>query len=333
MSKAADLANLIGNINAGGGDVNRNVIINGAMSVAQRGTSSTGIGATSGYFTCDRWKMTTGNTAGELTMTQTADGPSGFANCIKLDCTTADTSIAGGELTIIGQSIEGQNLQAFAKGTSDAKPFVVSFYVKGNASATYVAELYDHDNSRQISKSFSVTTDWTRVELTYPADTTGAFDDDNAASLYFNIWLHVGTNWTGGTFTNGTWTAVSNNNQRVGDGSSFFDSTDRTFFITGVQLEVGQNPTSFEHEPYDRTLAKCQRYFFKADEIQYGGYGSSSAADYVTMTFPVTMNHDPDMTGVGSSNTAQTISVDYAQCYRVGGYAIWDAGATADAEL
>ena len=126
--------------------------------LAQRGTSSTGIGASTGYFTCDRWKITTGNTAGELTMTQTADGPSGFANCIKLDCTDADTSIAAGEITTLGQSIEGQNLQAFAKGTSDAKPFVLSFYVKGNASATYVAELYDHDNSRQISKSFNVTT-------------------------------------------------------------------------------------------------------------------------------------------------------------------------------
>jgi hypothetical protein len=90
MSKAAELANLIGNINAGGGGVNRNVLINGAMNVAQRGTSSTGIGASSGYFTCDRWKITTGNTAGRLTMTQDSSAPSGFANSIKLDCTTAD---------------------------------------------------------------------------------------------------------------------------------------------------------------------------------------------------------------------------------------------------
>ena len=333
MSKAAELANLIGNINAGGGGVNRNVIINGAMNVAQRGTSSTGIGASSGYFACDRWKITTGNTAGRLTMTQDSSAPSGFANSTKLACTTADTSIAADEITILGQSLEGQNVQAFAKGTSDAKPFVVSFYVKGNASATYVAELYDHDNTRNITQAFSVTTDWARVELTFPADTTGALDDDNAASLTFQIWIHAGSTYSGGTFADNTWGSVTQANRYAGSRTSFFDSTDRTFFLTGVQLEVGQNPTEFEHEPYDRTLAKCQRYFFKADEIQYGGYGSSSAADYATMTFPVTMNHDPDMTGVGSSNTAQTISVDYAQCYRVGGYAIWDAGATADAEL
>ena len=115
MSKAAELANLIGNINAGGGGVNRNVIINGAMNVAQRGTSSTGIGASSGYFACDRWKITTGNTAGRLTMTQDSSAPSGFANSTKLACTTADTSIAADEITILGQSLEGQNVQALSK--------------------------------------------------------------------------------------------------------------------------------------------------------------------------------------------------------------------------
>ena len=259
MTKCADLANLIGNINAGGGGVNRNVIINGAMNVAQRGTSSTGI-ASSGYYTCDRWRIiSAGSTAGRLTMTQDSSAPSGFANSIKLDCTTADTSIASGEVLILQHKIEGQNLQGFAKGTSDAKPFALSFYVKGNASATYVAELMDNDNTRQVSKSFTVGTDWTRVELTFPADTTGAFDDDNAASLDLMIWLHGGSTYTSGTLSE-TWTSRTDANRAVGI-SSFFDSTDRTFFITGVQLEVGQNATEFEHEPFERTLSKCQRYY------------------------------------------------------------------------
>jgi len=332
MSKAAELANLIGNINAGGGGVNRNVIINGAMNVAQRGTSSTGLGASSGYFTLDRFKMVCNNTAGRFTMTQDSSAPDGFANSLKLDCTTADTSIASNEEFGILYRMEGQDLQHFKKGTSSAYPTTLSFFVKGNASATYVAELMDSDNSsRHIGATFNVTTDWTRVEITFPGDTTGTLDDDNAASLDLQFFLHAGSNNTSGTLQT-SWGALAQTNRAVGI-SSFFDSTDRTFFITGVQLEVGQNPTEFEHEPFQRTLAKCQRYFFKSDEIQYGGYGSSSAADYATMTFPVTMNHDPDMTGVGSSNTAQTISVDYAQCYRVGGYAVWDEGATADAEL
>jgi len=265
MSKAADLANLIGNINAGGGGVNRNVIINGAMNVAQRSTSEANRGDDTGYYVVDRWKISTGaSTDGRLTLSQDSSAPSGFANSTKFDCTTADTSIAAGEFLQFEQLIEGQNLQAFAKGTSDAKPFAVSFYVKGNASATYVCELFDSDNSRQVSKTFNVTTDWTRVELNFPADTTGAFDNNGGSSLALVIHLNAGSNYTSGTINSGSW-ASSTNANRVGSGTtSFFDSTDRTFFITGVQLEVGQNCTEFEHEPFATTLSKCQRYYFKS---------------------------------------------------------------------
>ena len=283
MSKAAELANLIGNINAGGGGVNRNVIINGAMNVAQRGTSSTGVGGSDGYFVCDRWKFAQATNAGRLTMTQDSSVPTGegFANSMKLACTTADTSIGADEAALIQQSIEGQNLQAFAKGTSSAKPFTVSFYVKGNASATYTVELNDTDNTRYNSQEFSVTTDWTKVTKTFVADTTGAFNNDNSTSLKLMIWLHAGSTYTGGTHTDNVWHTTSN--QRVGDSqTSFYDSTDRTLFITGVQLEVGQNPTSFEHEPFDRTLVKCQRYF--ENVASYGGSGTPTQSYWQGIT-------------------------------------------------
>ena len=290
MSKAAELANLIGNINAGGGGVNRNLIINGAMNVAQRGTSSTGLGADNGYFTCDRWRHVF-NTSGRLTSTQDSSAPSGFANSLKFACTTADTSIASGEYLFLSQKIEGQNLQSFAKGTSDAKPFAVSFYVKGNASATYVCELFDNDNTRQISKTFNVTTDWTRVELTFPADTTGTFGDDNAASLTFSIWLHAGSDYTSGTINSSAWASNTSAN-RVGSGTtSFFDSTDRTFFLTGVQLEVGQNPTSFEHELFQETFEKCLRYTRRIpakDSTSGGGFNGLGAGGKNDST---TLNH------------------------------------------
>ena len=265
MSKAAELANLIGNINAGGGGVNRNLIINGAMNVAQRGTSSTGVGASSGYFTVDRFKVDLNNTAGRLTITQDSSAPSGFANSTKLACTTADTSIASDELLIFQQRIEGQNLQAFAKGTSDAKPFALSFYAKANASKTYVAELFDNDNSRQVAKTFTVGTDWARHEITLPADTTGAFGDDANNSMNLNIWLHAGSNFTSGTLGT-TWQAEDATDRAAGIGS-FFSSTDNTFFITGVQLEVGQNPTEFEHEPFEVSLIKCKRYFERINSL------------------------------------------------------------------
>ena len=299
MSKCADLANLIGNINAGGGGVNRNIVINGAMNVAQRATSATGLGASSGYFTCDRWNLDFGSTAGRLTATQDSSAPSGFANSLKLDCTTADTSIASAEIFNIQHRIEGQNLQAFAKGTSDAKPFAVSFYVKGNASATYVAELYDSDNTRQISKTFNVTTDWTRVELSFPADTTGAFDDDNASSLFLLIWLHAGSTYSSGTLNSSSWASVTNANRASGI-SSFFDSTSRTFFLTGVQLEVGQNPTTFEHEPFATTLPKCERYF----QLNTATGGETYSTNIITtsMTMMTEMRSAPTMGAFDTSN-------------------------------
>ena len=281
MSKAAELANLIGNINAGGGGVNRNVVINGAMNVAQRGTSSTGIGGSSGYFTCDRWLIAQSGD-GRLTMTQDSSVPTGkgFANSIKLDCTTADTSIASSEFLQIVQKIEGQNLQSIGKGTSDAKPITVSFYVKANAAFNFVCELNDLDNTRHISKLFSTTTDWVKHEITFPADTTGAFDDDNAASLNLTFWLHAGSTYSSGTLNTASFASRTDANRAAGV-SSFYSSTDNNFFITGVQVEVGQNATEFEHEPFDTTLRKCHRYFENIG-ITAGSYVYAAAYAYST---------------------------------------------------
>jgi len=259
MSKAADLANLIGNINAGGGGVNKNVIINGNMNVAQRGTSAADK-TDSGYFTVDRWQFVHNNSDSTVTITQDSSAPAGFANSTKLDCTAVDTTASSTGLIKFRQKIEGQNVQHFSKGTSSAKPFAVSFYVKGNASATYACELHDQDNDRQITKLFSVTTDWARVELTFPADTTGAFDDDNNSSFQIQFILHAGSSFTSGTLNSSAFASITDANRYVGI-SSLVDNTARTFFITGVQLEVGQNPTEFEHEPFATTFEKCLRYF------------------------------------------------------------------------
>ena len=315
MSKAAELAALIANVNKGSSLAAKNFIINGAMNVAQRGTSQTGIGGGSneGYKTVDRFSIGgDGSSAGRLTMTQTADGPSGFANCLKLACTTADTSIAAGEYLVLEHAFEGQNLQSIAKGTADAKPITVSFYVKGNASATYVVELNDQDNSRSISKSFSVTTSWSRVELNIPADTTGAFDDDNAKSLSLYFWLHSGSNFSSGTL-NTSWGSRTSANLAVGI-SSFFDSTSRTFFMTGLQVEIGEKATEFEHEPIGTTLEKCQRYYTKyqaGSAYSYLGSGQASSATTarIVFQFPTEMNHTPALEQ-SANNTMNVYATD-----------------------
>ena len=244
--------------------VGRNMVINGAMNVAQRSASVTGLGASAGYFTVDRWKLDFNATAGRLTMTQTADGPNGIsANCVKLDCTTADASIAAGEYLMFETRFEGQNLQRIGKGKVGAQQITFSFYVKANAAFTFGIELFDNDNTRQITKLFDTTADWVRHEITFPADVddgSSPFDDDNARSLLATFWLHSGSTFAGGTLNTASWANVTNANRAAGI-DSFFSSTDNNFFITGVQMEVGPVATEFEQEEISTTLTKCQRYF------------------------------------------------------------------------
>jgi len=249
--------------------VGRNMVINGAMNVSQRSASVTGIGASDGYFTCDRWNLNVNGSvasAGRLTMSQTSDGPDGIsANCIKIDCTTADTSIAAGEHLILEQRFEGQNLQRMAKGLAGAKQVTVSFYVKASAAFDFVVELYDADHDRQISKLYSTTTDWVRHEFTIPADVDGGdqpLDDDNALSFLIDFWLHGGSNFTSGTLNTASWANATAANLAAGI-DSIFSNTANNFFLTGVQLEVGPVATEFEQEDITTTLSKCQRYFYR----------------------------------------------------------------------
>jgi len=292
----------------------RNIVINGGMLVAQRSTSATGVGSGFAYPTLDRYKIVP-STSGRATMSQSTDAPDGFANSLKLECTTADTSIAAGEYFNIRQSLEGQDVQQLKKGTSSAEKITVSFYVKGNASATYLLELSDQDNTRYNGQTFAVTTSWNRIVLTYNGDTSGVLDNDNARSLDLNFWLHGGSTYTGGTFTSNTWHGTDN--QRLASITSFFDSTDREFFITGLQMEVGSQATPFEHRSFGEEQNLCQRYFYKwintglDDNFNfYSPYspaqvsaGLPNSSAICPMTFPVTMRASPTMATTISGGT------------------------------
>ena len=268
MSKAAELANLIGNINAGGGGVNRNLVINGAMNVSQRGDVT---GKTSASFGGpDRFAV--GITShGTYAMSQSSTVPSGkgFANSYKLDCTGDDTSIGSTAEVTIQHKFEGQNLQTLRKGTSEAKPITVTFYCRSNLTGTFTLEFFDNDNSRQCSKNFTISSanTWEFKSITFPADTTGTFDDDNAQSAVLVWWLAAGDNFTSGTQNTSAFASNTNANRVSSSIVNMSSSTDNEFLLTGVQLEVGQNATTFEHEPFDRTLAKCQRYYEKGNFV------------------------------------------------------------------
>jgi hypothetical protein len=297
MTKAAELAALIGSQTT---LANRNILINGAMEIAQRGTSATGKGAAAGYFTVDRWSMAlNGTTAGRYTMSQSTDAPVGFKASMKLDVTTVDTSIAAGEAVGFFQRIEGQDIQQLAKGTSDAKTAVFSFYAKGTAK-TFIVEFQD-DNSRRFSRTFTTTTSWQRFEIGVPADTTGEIDDDATAGLTVIFWFHAGSDFTSGTLQT-TWGGTTNANRMVGC-ESLFSSTDNELLITGAQLEMGDVATAFENEDYATTLSKCRRYFVRYFGDETNGYPrwfNPSYADNSYMgghfSFPVQMRATPTVT-------------------------------------
>jgi len=295
--------------------VGRNMVINGGMNISQRAVSATGIGANyGGYFTVDRWRIYAQSTAGRLTMTQTSDGPNGIsANCIKLDCTTADASIAAGEILLLKQTFEGQNLQRIGSGVAGAKQITVSFYVKASAGFTFGCELDNHDNNRQCTKLFDTTTDWVRHEITFPADVddgSSPMDDDNAQSLSLNFWLHAGTTNTGGTLNTAAFANTTTANRAAGI-DSFFSNTANNFFLTGVQMEVGPVATEFEQEDIGVTLHKCQRYCVNLSPEDSNPYildGASQSSTIVVaiLELPVEMRTTPTVTLSGTASNYTT---------------------------
>ena len=308
MSKAAELAALIGSGQAQG---NKNIVINGAMNVAQRSTSVTGNTA-GGYLTCDRINFV--QNMGTWTVTQSSDAPSseGFLNAYRIDCTVADTSVAATDYLLVQQKIEGQNLQTLRKGTSGAKSVTLSFFVKSNTTGNFVIELYDNDNARQISALYTISSanTWEKKTVTFAGDTSGAFDDDNAESLQINWWLGAGSNYSSGTL-NTSWASATTAN-RVAGTQNLAASTDNDWAITGVQLEIGDVATAFEHEDIGTTLAKCQRYYTQGNDISSGGFAwcfmNNLGSGYAraNISFPVTMRAQPSITTVFEAADAGT---------------------------
>ena len=302
MSRARTFADLA-TASEAGSLASPNMIINGDMAVAQRATSASDIGASTGYHTVDRF-VTEFTTSGRMTQSQAAitDLP-GFKYALKCDCTTADTSVDAAEYTLINQRMEGYTVSGLASGTSSAKKSTVSFYVKGNASATYVVELIKAGD-RHINKTFSVTTSWSRVSITFDGDTTTQLAQDNTQELSVNIWIHAGSNYTSGSLQT-SWGAYTAANRAVGI-SSFFDSTDRELFITGMQYELGEVATPFKHETFGDNLAKCQRYYFNitGDNVDYAGlmgYANGTSDVRFSVKFPVPMRANPTFAGTSTA--------------------------------
>ena len=294
MSKAAELAALIGSQTA---QSNRNIVINGSTSVNQRG-DSTGVTAT-GYHGPDRFQLLYTD-AGTWSISQSSTAPEGFANSYKLDCTTAKSSLASNSRLFVQTKFEGQSLQQLKKGTSNAVSTTLSFFVRSNKTGTYQVNLEDNDNTRIIGATYTISSANTfeHKKITFAGDTSGALTDDNGDSLSIMWALVAGTDNSSGAVPTG-WEAKSNTDRGAGLTVNLADSTDNEWYITGIQLEVGEQATPFEHRSFADELARCQRYFQNPinanNSAVSGGWRTSSQCQF-GLPLVTSMRASPSMT-------------------------------------
>ena len=294
---------------------NRNLVINGAMQVAQRGTQVTGE-TSGGYQTCDRFKPVI-TTLGTWTISQSTDSPDGFSYSLKLDCTTADASPASADVLIIKYQIEAQDLQHLKYGTSSAETMTLSFWVKSNKTGDASIDFRQTDNSGKlytVGYSISAANTWEQKVLTITGDTAGVINNDSETGLEIDWWLNSGSNFTGGAGPSNSWFA-SDNTRRNFDNFGLGGSTDDEFYITGVQLEVGSVATPFEHRSFGDELLRCQRYYFKT--IGSFSFVLSNGV-YNSFQFPVRMRVTPTVTLSGGGSTVSGTDADGFHALRNG---------------
>ena len=258
----------------------RNLIINGDMSIAQRGTSFTCSNSTGSKYTLDRFQYIDVDTPDSVyTITPSTDVPTGqgFAKSLKVDVATADASLDANDGTQIQQSIEAQNLQHLKIGTSSAESLTLSFWVKSNKTGTYVVRLLQPDSSsRMVSFAYTISSasTWEKKTISIPADTSGNINNDNGSGLNITWWLSAGSSYTSGSLAS-TWQAYSNGDSAVGQ-VNLADNTANEWYITGVQLEVGTTASDFEFLPYDVNLQRCFRYYEKDTTEYICGHNNSN---------------------------------------------------------
>ena len=256
----------------------RNLLVNGGMMVDQR-QATLQFSASSGY-PCDRYYVGS-NDIGTFQYTQSTDAPAGFGNSLKIQCTTADTSLAAGSYNYIMHKLEGNALQSM-NSTNGIVEHTISFYAKSSKTGVYTVNIRDEDNGQGNSKTFTVSNanTWERYTLTFPAHSSGKLDNDNLSSYRIYWWFASGSTQTSGTFYNGTWGAHTNANRVSSSNANLGDSTSNNFYITGVQMEVGDSASDFEHRSFGEELALCERYFYTT--YPYGGtIGAASGSSFL----------------------------------------------------
>jgi hypothetical protein len=270
----------------------KTLIINGSMDISQRyGTTATTI--TEGY-SLDRWEFVE-DTDGSATVAQTATVPTGkgFAKSLDVQVTGTDSSIAASQDVRIVQKFEGQDLQVLKYGTSDAEKVTLSFHVKSSTTGTYSATLRHTNTSgtayvNSLTFSISSANTWEQKVLVFNGNTAQDIRNTNTEGLRLEIYLAVGSNFTSGGGANGNSWTTGDTNRASASNVNLMTSTDNDFFLTGVQMEVGDYTSStlppFQHESYDDNIARCYRYYYKltpATGFRYASFGQVDNDDNV----------------------------------------------------
>ena len=300
---------------------NRNIFVNGGARIAQRGTSETGVTG-SAYQTVDQFK-TSISSLGTWTVTQETDAPAGFANSFKMDCTTANTSPSSGAVAALDTFVEAQDLQVLEYGSSSAVAATLSFYVKSNKTGSGTVSILQPDNSERclnVSYTISSANTWERKTIALPADASGVINNDNGRGLGIEFWLNSGSTYSGGSAQT-TWGSLTQSNRNFAN-LGVGGSTDDYWMITGVQLELGEEATPFEHRSHGDDLQRCLRYCYvlgshnPTDNFERfdGGISNSSTSARLFIKHPVVMRttptiSTPDASQFKISNTMDSYSV------------------------
>jgi len=302
----------------------KNLIYNGGMKIWQRTTATTTLPA-GAVSTVDRWTMsegTGGSATSEYDFLSDADrATTGHSYALELNCTGADTSIAATDRSYIYHSVEAQNCQHLKYGSSAAETLTLSFWVKSNLTGNFPLSIKQEDNTSYylpLSYTINSANTWEQkvVQVSPTAGSTslitssnGVINNDNGRGLMLFFGLVWGSNYTGSQSGTPTWTSSAYYADSDITFVNFYSSTSNNLYITGVQLEVGDQATEFEHVSQDVELRRAQRYFYKHTDplssdnepICIGAYYSSSQVNGV-IHFPVTMRASPSLICTDASN-------------------------------
>ena len=292
-------------------NVLKNRIINGDMRIDQRNAGASITPATIyEQYTLDRWDYIF-DTASKISIQQNAASvtpPTGFTNY--LGATTVSAySVTSGNFFVIAQKIEGYNISDLAWGTANAKTITLSFWVRSSLTGTFGGSLRNSaaDRSYAFTYTISSANTWEQKTITIAGDTSGTWLITNGIGIQINFGLGVGSTYSG---TAGSWAGA--NYLSATGATSVVATNGATFYITGVQLEVGSTATPFERRLYGQELANCQRYFYQYTGVQaiyWEGYAASGVLPTWNGCLPVSMRASPTGALIGTYSISNCANV------------------------